>query len=72
MKKAGKMVLTFVVAMLVGSIFSLLSGAYGSYYKPLCWEQRGNCSGTTGCDPQTEFCGHISPTSDACGCLPLP
>lgn len=23
------------------------------------WEQRGNCSGTTGCDPETEICRHI-------------
>jgi len=70
-KKIGKMLLTFIVAIVVGVLLPLLSDAYGSYYKPLCWEQVGNCAGATGCDPQTEYCGHISPVSEACGCRPL-
>jgi len=70
-KKVKKMLLTFVAAIVVGAFFSLFSNAHGIYYKPLCWEQVGNCAGTTGCDPQTEYCGHISPLSQVCDCRPL-
>lgn len=70
MKEAGKMLLVFLVAITVGGVITLTSSVYGDY-RPLCWEQWGNCSGTAGCDPKTEYCGHIDPTSDRCDCRPL-
>jgi hypothetical protein len=65
--KVWKMLLTFIVAMMVGSAFHfLLQRTYGSIALTPCAHLTQNCAGGE-CQPDS-YCKQIS-TGGTCGCV---